>query len=142
MSPQAPTQLLSTAPGQVPGVLKAGARFGRWTITAVHTVVRGAVQVDVCDRDGQNFSLEIMARDTAAARPPAEVGALAIYVANGGDGWSATHEEQGLAAMGLARLLELHGQTGPIDGLLTHGNRVVAHSDVLSAVYVSPSALV
>jgi hypothetical protein len=127
------------AAGAVPEALQVGARFGRWTITKVHAVVRGALQVDVRDKEGKEFSLEILARDAAppAARPPAEIGALAVYVCNGGDGWSATVEEQGLAAMGLARLLELRGQTGAIQGLLTHGDRVVAHGDVLSASFIA-----
>jgi hypothetical protein len=125
----------STA-GGTPAVLQAGTRFGRWAIVKAHAVVRGALQVDVRDRDGNEFALELMARDPAAARPPAEVGALAVYLCNGGDGWSTTVEEQGLAAMGLARLLEVHGQTGPIDGLLAHGDRVVAHADVLHAEFI------
>jgi hypothetical protein len=124
--------------GGAPEVLRPGARFGRWAVETVHPVVRGALQVDVRDREGQSFSLEIMARDAASpARPPAEAGELAIHVCNGGNGWSPTAEEQGLAAMGLAQLLELHGQTGPVAGLLKHGERVVAHSDVLSAAFIT-----
>jgi hypothetical protein len=58
-------------------------------------------------------------------------------VCNGGDGWHPTIEEQGLAAMTLASLLEKHGQTGPIEGLLTHADRVVAHGDVLHADFIA-----
>jgi hypothetical protein len=116
--------------------LRAGARFGRWTIVRVDPMVRGSVRVDVRGDDGHVFALEIMARDASASRPPAEVGALAIYVSNGGDGWAATHEEQGLAAMALAKLLERQGQTGPIEGLLSHCERVVAHADVLHAEFI------
>jgi hypothetical protein len=118
-------------------VLRAGARFGRWAIAAVHPVERGALRVDVRESDGHEFALEILARDASpVSRPPAEVGALAIYVCNGGDGWLSTVEEQGLAAMTLAALLDKHGQTGPIDGLLTHGERVVAHGDILRASFI------
>ena len=91
----------------------------------------GALRVDVREDDGHVFAVEILARDAAASRPPAEVGELAIYVCNGGDGWAPTVEEQGLAAMTLAKLLEQHGETGRIEGLLTHAERVVAHRDVL-----------
>ena len=123
--------------GSVPAALRAGARFGRWVIAAVHPVERGALQVDVRESDGHEFALEILARDASSvSRPPAEVGALAIYVCNGGDGWLSTVEEQGLAAMTLAALLDKHGQTGPIAGLLTHGERVVAHGDVLRASFI------
>jgi hypothetical protein len=119
-------------------VLRAGTRFGRWTIAAVHPVDRGALRVDVRERSGAEFALEILARDPAAAsRPPAEAGALAIYVCNGGDGWLPTVEEQGLAAMTLAALLDKHASTGPIEGLLTHGERVVAHGDVLHADFIA-----
>jgi hypothetical protein len=129
-------------------VLRPGVRFGRWSVAAVHPVDRGALRVDVrqhTGRDGGNphtpgeeFALEILARDPSApSRPPAEVGALAIYVCNGGDGWLPTVEEQGLAAMTLAALLEKHGSTGPIEGLLTHGERVVAHGDVLHADFIA-----
>jgi hypothetical protein len=121
-----------------PAALRVGARFGRWTIVEVHPVERGALQVDVEEADGHRFSLEILARDpSAVSRPPAQVGELAVYVCNGGDGWLPTVEEQGLAAMTLGLLLEKHEQTGAIDGLLTHGQRVVAHGDVLSASYIA-----
>ena len=127
----------ATAGSGTPEVLKSGTRFGRWAVETVHPVERGALQVDVLDQSGNKFALEIMARgNSSPARPPAEVGALAIHVCNGGDGWSSTVEEQGLAAMGLAQLLELNGQTGAIEGLLTHSDRVVAHGDVLSAAFI------
>jgi hypothetical protein len=127
----------TAAVGSAHEALRAGTRFGRWVIAAVHPVVRGALQVDVRGRDGHEFALEILAKDPSPARPPAEIGVLAIYVCNGGDGWLPTVEEQGLAAMGLARLLEKRGQTGAIDGLLTHGQRVIAHGDVLRAAFTA-----
>jgi hypothetical protein len=132
-----PATAPTAAAGSMPEALRAGTRFGRWEIATVHPVVRGALRVDVHGRDGHAFALEILARDPSPARPPAEVGELAIYVTNGGDGWLPTVEEQGLAAMGLARLLETRGQTGAIDGLLTHGERVIAHGDVLSAAFTA-----
>ena len=124
----------------VPTALQPGAEFGRWTIAAVHPVERGVLHVDVREKQGHEFALEVLARDPSpASRPPAEVGALAIYVCNGGDGWLPTVEEQGLAAMTLARLLDKHDQTGAIEGLLTHAQRVVAHGDVLSASFIAAS---
>ncbi len=124
-------------PAQIPAALRPGAQFGRWTIATVRPVERGVLHLDVRDRQGHEFSLELMARDPSpASRPPAEIGALAIYVCNGGDGWLPTVEEQGLAAMTLARLLDKHEQTGPIAGLLTHAQRVVAHGDILSAAFI------
>jgi hypothetical protein len=129
---------VSDVPSQEREVLRAGTGFGRWTIAAVHPVERGALRVDVRGRSGEQFALEILARDPSpSSHPPAEVGALAIYVCNGGDGWLPTTEEQGLAAMTLAALLEKHGKAGPIEGLLTHGERVVAHGDVLHAEFIA-----
>jgi hypothetical protein len=120
--------------GAFPAALHPGARFGRWSIARIHPVEHGALRVDVREANGHEFALEILARDPApTSRPPAEVGALAFYVCNGGDGWLPTVEEQGLAAMTLAALLEKHGQTGAIPGLLTHQERVVLHADVLRA---------
>jgi hypothetical protein len=113
--------------------LQAGSKFGRWTIDAVHPVENGGLRIDVHGDDGHRFTLEVLARDASplAVRPPAHTEALAIYVCNGGDGWLPTAEEQGLAAMTLASALSLHGQGGPIAGLLTHAERVVAHREAI-----------
>ncbi len=134
-APSAPASA-SAEPKTLAEVLRPGAPFGRWTVAEVHPVERGALRVDVAERDGHVFAVEILARDPAASKPPAEVGELAIYVCNGGDGWVPTVEEQGLAAMTLGALLEKHGQTGPIGGLMTHAARVVAHADVLHATFI------
>jgi hypothetical protein len=120
-------------------VLTPGARFGRWTIEAVHPIERGSLRVDVRQSDQANggvFPLEILHADPSASRPPAQAGELAIYVRNGGDGWAPTEEEQGLAAMTLASLLQKHGATGAIDGLLTQAARFAAHGDVLTGINV------
>jgi hypothetical protein len=112
--------------------LQVGTQFGRWVITAV-TPVSGAIRVGVAGSDGQAFELEVLARDASplAARPPAQTEGLAIYVSNGGDGWSSTAEEQGLAAMTLATLLTARGHGGAIAGLLTHGERIVRHNEAM-----------
>ncbi len=117
----------------VPALLREGAAFGRWSIARVHPVDRGGLRVDVRERDGKVFALEILARDPSpiVAQPPALTKDLAIYVCNGGDGALPTVEEQGLAAMTLAHLLETRGQGGPIAGLMTHADRLVAHGDSL-----------
>jgi hypothetical protein len=110
-----------------------GSRFARWKVVAVHPVEDGALRVDVSGEDDHVFAIEILARDPSpmTAQPPAVTEALALYVRNGGDGWSSTAEEQGLAAMALAQLLTLQGKGGAITGLLTHGERVVAHGATL-----------
>jgi hypothetical protein len=112
---------ISQAPTALPEALRAGTRFGRWAIAAVHPLSEGAIAVDVRGEQG-DFALKILARDGSrlTARPPAETEGLAIYVQNGGDGYSPTAEEEGLAAMTLANLLEVRGEGGAIAGLLTH----------------------
>lgn len=119
--------------GQGEPTLRVGQKFGRWVISAVHPINDGALQVGVMGADEREFTLEILARDTSvlASAPPASTEALAIYVRNGGDGWSPTAEEQGLAAMTLAHALTTSGQGGPIAGLLTHSDRVVRHQATL-----------
>ena len=140
---------LSTQVGSVPTPslaegsampLQAGARFGRWTVSAVHPIEDGALHVDVRDAEQREFVLEVLARDTSplATRPPAMTEGLAIYVRNGGDGWHPTAEEQGLAAMALAELLAASGRGGTIAGLLSHTDRVLVHGEMLRAAELAP----
>ena len=114
-----------TTPEALLTPLKVGSRFARWTVAAIHPIEHGALTVAVRADDGHEFSLEVLARDSSplAPRPPANVGDLSIYVCNSGDGWLPTAEEQGLAAMTLAQILEASGKGGPVDGLLTHADR-------------------
>lgn len=116
----------SVAPEALLAPLAVGSRFARWTVAAIHPIEHGALSVLVRAQDGHEFSLEVLARDTSslAPRPPAEVGELAIHVCNSGDGWMPTAEEQGLAAMTLAQVLENNGKGAPIAGLLTHAERI------------------
>jgi hypothetical protein len=106
--------------------LEVGSRFARWTVAAIHPIEHGALTVAVRADDGHEFSLEVLARDSSplAPRPPAGVGELSIYVCNSGDGWMPTAEEQGLAAMTLAQILDVNGKGAPVDGLLTHADRM------------------
>jgi hypothetical protein len=77
--------------------------------TTLHTsaVVRvlgerdGVLPIVIADRHGTEFEVEVMRFD-AATPGVARAGSLAVYVNNGGDGDTATHEEHGLAAMALA----------------------------------------
>jgi len=113
--------------------VEVGARFGRWTVSAVHPIADGTLPIGVRDADQHELVLEVLARDSSllAPKPPAATEGLAIFVRNGGDGWLPTAEEQGLAAMGLADLLTTSGRGGAIAGLLTHGDRLLAHHATL-----------
>ena len=113
--------------------IQVGSRFGRWKVVAIHDVEDGALRVDVAGEDEHVFVIEILARDPSpmAPQPPAATEGLALYVRNGGDGWSPTAEEQGLAAMALAELLASQGRGAAIAGLYTHGERVINHGATL-----------
>jgi hypothetical protein len=114
--------------------LHAGQRFGRWTITAVHPLQDGALDVTAKGADEHEFVLQVLARDASplALQPPGVTESLAIFVHNSGDGWQPTDEEQGLAAMTLAHQLQASGHGGPIAGLLTHAEHIVRHRAALA----------
>ena len=121
---------VAISPDALLSPLTVGARFARWTVAAIHPVADGAMSVVVRAQDGHEFSLDIVARDASpfAARPPAAVGALAIHVCNSGDGWLPTAEEQGLAAMTLAQVIEANGKGEAASGLLTQSERIALFS--------------
>lgn len=123
----------SPAAGSVP--VQVGQRFGRWTVSAVHPVQDGALDVTVQGADGKAFVLQVLARDPSplALQPPATTQGLAVFVLNAGDGVSPTDEEQGLAAMTLAHHLESSGHGGPVAGLLTHAEHITRHRAALAA---------
>ena len=130
----------TTTPEALLAPLAVGSRFARWTVAAIHPIEHGALSVLVRAQDGHEFSLEVLARDgsSLAPRPPAEVGELAIYVCNAGNGWMPTAEEQGLAAMTLAQVLEANGKGAPVTGLLTHAERTARFGDDVRGRQPSP----
>jgi hypothetical protein len=113
--------------------LAVGAQFARWTIVQIEPVVDGAVRLKVRSGDNHVFNLEIMARDDSALaqKPPAQTAKFAVFVANGGDGWSATDEDHGLAAMTLASIVEKNEAAVELPGLLTHAQRLQSHAGSL-----------
>lgn len=113
--------------------LEAGSRFAKWTVAQVDPLVDGAVSVKIRSDEQHTFNLEIMARDNSALaqKPPAQTAKFAIFVVNGGDGWSPTREEQGLAAMTLAKIVEKNEQALDLPGLLTHAERLQRHASAL-----------
>ncbi|MBK9261090.1 MAG: hypothetical protein IPM54_14945 [Polyangiaceae bacterium] len=113
--------------------LAPGARFANWTVAQIDPLVGGAVSVKIRSDEQHTFDLEIMARDTSALaqKPPAETAKFAVFVVNGGDGWAPTREEQGLAAMTLAKILAKNERDVDLPGLLTHAERLRRHADAL-----------
>lgn len=113
--------------------LEEGSRFAKWTVAQVDPLVDGAISVKIRSDEQHTFDLEILARDTSALaqKPPAQTEKFAIFVVNGGDGWSPTREEQGLAAMTLAKIVEKNEAAVEISGLLTHAERIRHHANAL-----------
>lgn len=113
--------------------LRPGDRLARWTLVTIEPPARGAVGVVVKDAEGHLFRLEILARDPSpiGARPPAETEHFAVFVENGGDGWSPTIEEQGIAAMAVAQLIRRNEAEALAAGFLTHSERIARHAGAL-----------
>jgi len=118
--------------------LAVGSRFGRWTVAAIEPLARGAVTVALSSDSAPDhvFSIEVLARDPSplAVRPPAETRLFALFVKNGGDGYSPTHEEQGLSAMALAQVLARNEEGIDARGFLTHAARIARHREELLVV--------
>jgi hypothetical protein len=99
-------------------------KLARWTVLGASAIAGGAIEVRMVGADGAPFTLQVLARDASGltARPVAETDELAIYVANNGNGWSATNEEHGLAALTLASYLAAQNADGR--GLLSLSERL------------------
>jgi len=114
--------------------LAAGSRLARWTIERVDALKNGSVRVTVRGDEGPAFDVEILARDpSAVARPIAETDRHAFFVVNGGNGWTRTHEEQGIAAMALAEIVRRNEGDVRLSGFLTHAERIELHGDAMLA---------
>jgi hypothetical protein len=128
--------------GRLLAPLAAGKPFARWTVVSIDPIANGSVRVKVKTADEHVFDIEVLARDAAshAQRPPAETERHAVFVVNGGDGWTPTHEEAGLAAMTLAQVIERNEGTVRLSGFLTHAARIEHHQEAL-LVDLAPGAL-
>lgn len=102
---------------------------GHWRIEAVHAVRAGAIPVVFSIRTGQRFAAEVFRWDPTDPAPLGRAGELAIYLANGGDGATATHEMGGLGARALGRALQARLASGaPVpEGLTSLGVRSRLH---------------
>lgn len=109
--------------------LAQGSRLLGWTVVAIEPQTLGTVRVQLKGEDNIAFAIEILARDSSplAARPPAETQRFALFVSNGGNGRLPTAEEQGLAAMALAQIVQRNEAHVPTEGFLTHAERIDAY---------------
>lgn len=107
--------------------LVPGQHVGRWTIVAVHAVHLGAVPIVVANADGSRFQIDVMARDPDGPGGVARTDRFDLFIANHGDGQTATQEEQGLGAMALAEVLRAHEARAEVPTLLTMHQRAAQH---------------
>ncbi len=107
-----------------------GADGALWCVEAAYEPRGGALPVVLGARSGLGVrvTLEVFLDDAAAAtRAPARASGLAAFVTNGGDGSTATREQQGLAAMAfLGAIAGRAAGSALLSRLTTHAARGAA----------------
>jgi hypothetical protein len=109
--------------------LRPGRRIDRWTVVAVHDVHLGAVPIVMATAEGERFQVDVLARDPGGPHGVAETDRFALFIANRGDGHTATAEEHGLGAMAIAVVMrDAESQPGAsFPDLLTLSQRAASH---------------
>ncbi len=103
-----------------------GKHLGSYRVHAVGALERGGIPVVLATAAGQHFRVDVLRVDPSDGTAGIGVaGAVSVYLRNGGDGNTATDEEQGLGAMALAEELLRRDREGrkPPSALLTRGER-------------------
>ncbi len=105
--------------------LVAGSRLGPWQVEQLVSTAVGTLSVLMVGASGARFQLDVCARDGSLGAPqsPGNTEHFQVFVANTGDGATATLEEQGLAAMALADVIRGNEQAFNRSGFLTLGAR-------------------
>lgn len=89
--------------------LGAGSRLGRWSVERVLPVAAGAQSLVLRDEAGRSFQLDVCLRAPGVSSPGGTE-RFQVFVANGGDGATATVEDHGLAAMAVAEVIRANEQ--------------------------------
>ena len=112
---------------QLVAPLEPGTALGAWTVVALHDVTDGAASVVLMGADDARFQVDICARDARAeaTHGPARTDHFELFVANEGDGATATDEPQGLAAMALEEIVRANEATADRSGYQTNAQRRV-----------------
>lgn len=125
-------------PAPAPGDVAAGAdvqaylgdlvgqRLGPYTVVSIGALDRGGIPVVLATPAGQAFRVDVLRLEPGVDRTGiGEASAVSVYLRNGGDGATATDEEQGLGAMALASELTRRERAGakPPSALLTMSER-------------------
>jgi len=107
-----------------------GADGALWFVAAAYEPRGGALPVVLSARSGLGVrvTLEVFRDDPAApVHPPARAAGLSAFVTNGGDGSTATREQQGLAAMAFLGAIAGRAASSPVlTRLSTHADRGAA----------------
>lgn len=109
-------------------------RAGEWRVEQVMPLVAGAVPVLLRAPTGQRMQVDLMRAEASGPRAVAQVGELALYVANGGEGErpSASLEAQGAQVLaGLLSRLTAERGAPRIAGLLTLSERLASHREAV-----------
>ncbi len=124
----APTPAPLSTADKLVAPLAPGSRLDLWTVERVIATENGAASVIVSDASKQTFQLDICARDDSpgAAAAPGRSEYFEVFVANRGDGTTATVEDHGLVAMALADVIRSNEQHVDLSEYLTLAERLSA----------------
>ena len=103
---------------------------GTWRVEQVLPVVAGAIPVLLRTPDGGKFQVDVLRSEAGGPRAVAQVGPLALFIANGGDGATPSGGAEARGARLLAARIEhMAGETGwpEVHGLMTLSERLAAH---------------
>jgi hypothetical protein len=108
------------------GPLAVGDGLGVASVVAIHSPHYGAIPIVLRTDDGVLFQVDVLARDPKGPTGIADTPHLSLFLANRGDGATATDEAQGLSVMTLAARL---GDLEPMPELLTLRERNLRHPE-------------
>jgi hypothetical protein len=103
-----------------------GNAVGPYQVISVGPVDRGAIAVALSTPSGVEYTVDVLRVDPNESHVGiGAAGRVGVFLRNGGNGQTATDEEQGLGAMALAHELLRREQAGeqPPSALLTRGER-------------------
>lgn len=118
----------SAPPDATPAYLSdlTGQALGPYRVESVGALERGGIPIVLSTASGTRFRVDVLRVDPADGITGIGVAsAVSVYLRNGGNGNTATNEEQGLGAMALAAELQRRARAGerPPSELLTRGER-------------------
>jgi hypothetical protein len=113
-------------------------RVDTWTVRRVYGVYLGAIPVVLQADGGEPYQVDVLRRHPAGVAGVANTPSLSLFIANRGDGVSATDETHGLGAMALAEALAERERAGVAvpAALMTLSERQQTYPDAAFSVSV------